>query len=76
MEMGTKLKVIEDCICEHYLHEATKYPRPGLVKRELSKGDIVEFVENWGSFYGFYMRVKKEGEDYEYDIEPHKLEEI
>lgn len=70
----TKFKVKEDCLCEHYVHEISYYPRAGLVKKELKKDDEVEFKEKWNNFYGSFIRVTK-GDEY-YDIPQHKLEEI
>jgi len=67
-----KCIILEDCFCEHYVHEITHYPRPGLVEKKLFKGDIVNFVEEWSNFYGYYCRVEKDG--LEYDIPPHKLQ--
>ena len=68
--------VLEDCFCEHYLHEKTKYPRPGLVELKLYKGEKVIYVNEWSNFYGDYIRVKKEDSDNVYDIPPHKLQLI
>ena len=67
-------KVKEDCFCEHYIHELTNYPRPGLKELKLLKGEEVELVNEWSNFYGSYLRVQK-GND-KYDIPPNKLEEI
>lgn len=71
-----KFEVLEDCLCEGYLHERLNYPREGLVERKLKKGDIVEYVEEWSNFYGYYIRVRVPNEDYGYDISPSKLREI
>lgn len=64
-------KVIKDCLCEHYLHEITNYPRPGLIRKELKEGDIVKLIKKWNNFYGFYYRVEKDG--IIYDIDPINL---
>lgn len=71
-----KYIVLEDCFCEHYIHEITNYPRPGLVELKLFKGEEVILVNEWSNFYGSYIRVKKEGNDQVYDIPPHKLQKI
>lgn len=68
-----KLKVTQDCFCQHYIHEKTNYPREGLVEKKLKKGDIVNFDEKFTNFYGTYWRVEKEG--VEYDIFPENLSE-
>lgn len=67
-----KYVVLEDCLCEHYIHEITKYPRPGLVEKKLYKGDVVTLIKEWSNFFGDYIRVEKDGMDY--DIPPHKLQ--
>lgn len=71
---GTKYKVKNDCLCQHYLHEVTNYPRPGLIRKELKEGDIVTFIKSWNNFYGSYYTVEKDGETY--DIRPRDLEKI
>lgn len=63
--MNRKFKVIEDCFCEGYLHEALRYPRPGLVEKKLFEGDEVELVKEWNNFYGDYLRVTKDGVNYD-----------
>lgn len=67
-------RVLRDTVCQHYLHEVTHYYREGLVERKLCKGEIVELVKKWSNFYGSYCRVKKHGDDYEYDIDPNDLQ--
>ena len=69
-----KYKVLEDCTCEGSLHEVKKYPRPGLVRRDLKKGEIVKHVKCWANFYGIYIKVSKG--NIIYDIPPDKLEEV
>ena len=69
-----KFLVKEDCFCEHYLHEINNYPRDGLKEKKLLKGDMVEFVKEWWNYYGKFIRVEKDG--IEYDIIPEKLQEI
>lgn len=66
-----KLKVTQDCLCQHYIHEKTKYPREGLVEKKLKKGEIVDFIKEWTNFYGTYWRVEKN--DVTYDILPENL---
>lgn len=66
-----KYIVFEDCFCEHYIHEKTKYPREGLVELKLFKDDIVEHIMKWSNMYGTYIRVTKDNNNY--DIPPHKL---
>lgn len=61
----TKYIVKQDCLCQHYIHEITKYPREGLVEKKLLKGDVVELLEEWSNFYGTYLRVEKDGEYYD-----------
>lgn len=70
----TKYICIKDCFCEHYLHEITNYPRPGLVEKKLNKGDIVILIEKWSNMYGYYYTVEKDG--IMYDINPLNLEEV
>ena len=70
----TKYIVLEDCTCEGSLHELSRYPRPGLVRRDLKKGDIVVLVRHWINMYGEYNNVSKGGVNY--DIPPEKLREI
>jgi len=71
-----KYEVINDCLCQGYLYEVSKYYRSGLKKRELKKGEIVYRVKEWQNFYGSYIQVKKNGEDYLYDIEPKNLKRL
>lgn len=76
--LDNKYIVNQDCFCEHYLHEITKYYREGLVEKKLNKGDIVFLLDKWSNFYGTYLRVTKDlSNEYEYyDIPPHKLSKI
>jgi hypothetical protein len=69
-----KYRVNQECFCEGYLHEKINYPRPGLKERKLQKGDEVEHVHEWSNLYGTYIRVRKDG--IEYDIPPDKLTKI
>ena len=69
-----KFKVKEDCFCEGYLHEKFNYPREGLIEKKLLKDDEVELKEEWSNFYGSYMRVIKDGKNY--DILHKYLQEI
>jgi hypothetical protein len=69
-----KYLVIKDCFCEHYLHEVTNYPRPGLVEKRLNKDDVVILINKWSNHYGYYYRVEKDGETY--DINPLNLDKI
>lgn len=70
---GLELEVVNDCFCEGYLHEITNYPREGLEEKKLKKGDIVTVEKKWSNFYGTYIRVKKEGGNYSYDITTNNL---
>ena len=69
-----KYRIIEDCFCEHYLHEKIKYPRPGLVEKKLNKNDVVDFISEFWNFYGSYIKVRKG--TITYDIPLHKLEKL
>lgn len=69
-----KFEVKEDCFCEGYLHEKINYPREGLVEKKLLKGDTVELKEEWSNFYGSYLRVIKDG--IQYDIKHKYLKEV
>jgi len=69
-----KFRVKQDCFCEGYLHEKFNYPREGLVEKKLYKDDMVELKEEWGNFYGSYLRVVKDGKHY--DMLPKNLEEV
>jgi hypothetical protein len=60
-----KYIVINDCCCQHYLHEKSFYPRQGLEEKKLSVGDKVEFVKEWQNLYGAYVRVQKDGITYD-----------
>lgn len=60
-----KYRITTDCFCEGYLHEKSNYPREGLIEKKLYKGDIVLFVKEWGNFYGSYIRVEKDGVEYD-----------
>jgi hypothetical protein len=55
-----QVEITNDCFCEHYLHEATNYPRPGLVEQKFQKGDVLDVIEEWQNFYGSYYRCKTE----------------
>lgn len=52
-----KIKIIRDCLCEHYLHEINNYPREGLIKKEFSKGELFEVKTEFNNFYGSYYRI-------------------
>ena len=52
-----KIKITKDCLCEHYLHEATNYPRAGLVKKEFKVGEVFEVESEWNNFYGSYYKI-------------------
>lgn len=69
-----KFRVKEDCFCEGYLYEKFNYYREGLVEKRLHKDDVVELKEEWSNFYGKYLRVIKDGENY--DMLHKNLEEI
>lgn len=68
---GMELKVVNDCIDEKYLYEMMNYPRTGLVKNTLKKGDLVEVVEVWRNFYGVQIRCKHE--NHTIDVKPINL---
>lgn len=74
--MKIRYKVVKNCFCEHYLHEALNYPREGLTSKKLSVGDEVTLLEKWSNFYGTYLRVTKDGDNNYYDILPENLELI
>lgn len=71
---NSKYIVLRDCFCEHYLHEITNYPREGLKELKLQKGDIVEHIEDFQNFIGFYYRVQKDG--VVYDVLPSNLSHL
>lgn len=73
MRERRKFRVRNDCFCEGYLHEKTRYPREGLVEKKLFKDDIVEMDKEWSNFFGDYIRVIKDGKTY--DILPDNLKE-
>ena len=66
-----KFSVLKDCFCEGYLHELVNYPRPNLVEKKLSKGDIVTFVEEFRNNYGRFVTVIKDS--IKYDIKKDNL---
>lgn len=70
-EKGLKLRVVDDCFDESYLHEITYYWRPGLKEKTLKKGDIVEVVECWSNFHGTYIRCTFNNKFF--DIKPYNL---
>lgn len=72
--MMKKYKVKEDCFCQSYLHEITRYFREGLTEKRLKKDDEVELVKEWNNLYCTYLRVKKNG--IEYDMLYENLQEI
>lgn len=72
---GDKLIVKKECVCKRFLHESSNYPRDGYRQENkpeytLKPGDTVTFISEWGNFYGYYYRVKKEDSDRSLDIEP------
>lgn len=69
-----KYVVVRDCYCEHYLHEKLNYPREGLKELKLYKDDVVELIEEFQNFIGFYYRVNKDGTVY--DISPSNLKPL
>lgn len=66
-----KMKVVNDCTCQHDEHEMFHHYREGLKIKGLKKDEEVEFVEEWSNLYGKYLRVKKDNEMY--DIKPENL---
>lgn len=73
IQKDAKLTVIKDCPCLSYTNELLFHYRSSIQKRELNKGDIVTFVEEWSNCYGRYYRVHKENDSYLYDIKPENL---
>ena len=72
--MDIKLEILKDCWCEGYLHEIRYYPREGLKEKILKKGDIVKFIREWWNLYGSYVRVEKDG--IEYDVLLNNVKQI
>lgn len=76
MKAGTKLLVTQDCVCQGWMHEHLNFPREGFLvgqEKKLTAGEIVTCVGSWGNNYGSYTRVKKSGDDWNYDIDPANL---
>ena len=69
-----KFTVKKDCFCERYLYEKINYPREGLVEKKLLKGEEVILKEEWSNLYGSYLRVTRDGKNY--DMIHENLEEI
>lgn len=72
--MLSKYRITTDCFCEGYLYEKLNYPREGLVEKKLYKNEIVSFVKEWNNFYGSYIRVEKDG--IEYDLFENSLKRL
>lgn len=68
---GLKLKVVENCFDESYLHELTHYWREGLKEKKLKEGDVVEVLGCWMNFYGSYIKCTFNNETF--DINPKYL---
>ena len=66
-----KVKITKECMCEHYLHELTNYPREGLDKMEKTfhVGEEYEVIEKWNNFYGSYYRVEGDNKTHDLSIE-------
>jgi hypothetical protein len=54
------IEIINDCECEHDLHEIKKYPRKGLTVQSFKIGEKLEFKKEWSNFFGSFYRVKTE----------------
>ena len=63
------IKLTEDTMCAHDLHELTRYPRPGFrAKPALPKGTRLKVKEEWMNFYGSYYRCMHENGEYDIPV--------
>lgn len=60
-----------DCYCEAYLNEISRHYRAGIEVKKLQAGDSVEVVKEFSNLYGAFIRVSKDG--IEYDIKPENI---
>lgn len=68
-----KIEIIKDCFCEHYLHEITKYPRPGLKEKKFQKGQILTLQDKWTNYFGTYFKCKHEDGTVDIDVNNAKI---
>lgn len=65
-----KIKLLEDTMCAHDLHEITNYPRPWFKEKPMLKKDTVLTVsEIWNNFYGSYYRCEHDSGIYDIPVE-------
>lgn len=61
-----KIRLTENAMCAHDLHELTKYPRPWFkAKPTLPKGTVLTVKEQWANFFGSYYRCEHENGTYD-----------
>lgn len=60
-----------DCFCEKYMNEMARHHRQGLQVKSLKAGDKIEVVKEITNLYGRFIRVRKDG--IEYDIKPENI---
>lgn len=78
---GETLVVMHEVTCARYLHESTRYPRPGYMPQDAPKftfrpGDRVLYVQTFMNYYGEYWRVQKAAGDADiYDLWPECFEQ-
>lgn len=61
----------KDCYCEGYLNEISRHYRAGIEVKKLQAGDSIEVIKEFSNFYGTFIRVSKDG--IEYDIKPDNI---
>ena len=54
---GTRLVLLKDAFCEHYLHELCSHYRCDLCEKKLLKGTEVSFLTYINNLFGTYLRV-------------------
>ena len=68
------IRLKEDTMCAHDLHEMTKYPRPNYKPKPALKAGTELIAESeFTNFYGAYYRARTE-DGLSYDIEKRKAE--
>lgn len=61
-----KIRLTENAMCAHDLHELTNYQRPWFkAKPILPKGTVLTVKEQWINFFGSYYRCDHENGTYD-----------
>lgn len=69
---ASELTIKTDCYCEEYLNEIMRHYREGIEVKKLQAGDKVIFIKEWSNLCGTFVKVEKDG--VQYDIRPKNIQ--